>query len=185
MAEAGALQTVWWTPTCSSSPARPTRARPLAPKPPHRRSRAAPAGVRLARSLRGRPTRHAVLDVDWHVCGEYRHKLTEQDYGWLAMMHKMDRGEVVWVDVLLNKDGNAVLPRAGRGRDRPGRPQDGGRRPGRAGRGPRHPDHQRRRHRLDRLPAGPARRGAEGGKPAADWLQARWRQKHPPVRRAK
>ena len=33
------------------------------------------------------PTRHAVLDVDWHVCGEYRHKLTEQDYGWLAMMH--------------------------------------------------------------------------------------------------
>ncbi len=46
----------------------------------------------------------------WHVCGEYRHKLTEQDYGWLAMMHKMDRGEVVWVDVLLNKDGNAVLP---------------------------------------------------------------------------
>ena len=56
------------------------------------------------------PTRHAVLDVDWHVCGEYRHKLTEQDYGWLAMMHKMDRGEVVWVDVLLNKDGNAVLP---------------------------------------------------------------------------
>ena len=56
------------------------------------------------------PTRHAVLDVDWHVCGEYRHKLTEQDYGWLAMMHKMDRGEVVWVDVLLDKNGNAVLP---------------------------------------------------------------------------
>ena len=55
-------------------------------------------------------TRHAVLDVDWHVCGEYRHKLTDQDYGWLAMMHKMDRGEVVWVDVLLDKDGNAVLP---------------------------------------------------------------------------
>ena len=51
--------------------------------------------------------------------------------------------------------------------DRPGRPQDGGRRPGRAGRGPRHPDHQRRRHRLDRLPADPAHRGAEGGKPAA------------------
>jgi hypothetical protein len=49
------------------------------------------------------PTRHAVLDVDWHVCGEYRHKLTEQDYGWLAMMHKMDRNEVVWVDVLLDK----------------------------------------------------------------------------------
>jgi len=56
------------------------------------------------------PTRHAVLDVDWNVCGEYRHKLTEQDYGWLAMMHKMDRGEVVWVDVLLDKNGNAVLP---------------------------------------------------------------------------
>lgn len=56
------------------------------------------------------PARHAILDVDWHVCGEYRHKLTEQDYGWLAMVHKMDRGEVVWVDVLPDKDGNAVLP---------------------------------------------------------------------------
>jgi len=56
------------------------------------------------------PARHAVLDVDWHVCGEYRHKLTEQDYGWLAMMHKIDRNEVVWVDVRLDADGNAVLP---------------------------------------------------------------------------
>ncbi len=26
------------------------------------------------------------------------------------MMHKMDRGEIVWVDVLLDKNGNAVLP---------------------------------------------------------------------------
>ncbi len=56
------------------------------------------------------PTRHAVLDVDWHVCATCRYKLTDQDYGWLAMMHKMDRGEVVWVDVLLDKNGNAVLP---------------------------------------------------------------------------
>lgn len=58
------------------------------------------------------PTRHAVLDTDWHVCSEYQHKLSEQDYGWLAMMHKIDRNEVVWVDVALDPDGNAVLPPA-------------------------------------------------------------------------
>ena len=56
------------------------------------------------------PARHAVLDAGWHVCGEYGHKLSEQDYGWLVMMHKIDRNEVVWVDVQPDADGNAVLP---------------------------------------------------------------------------
>lgn len=58
------------------------------------------------------PARHAVLDTGWHVCGEYGHKLSEQDYGWLVMMHKIDHGQVVWVDVRLDTDGNAVLPPA-------------------------------------------------------------------------
>ena len=56
------------------------------------------------------PARHAVLDAGWHVCGEYGHKLSEQDYGWLVMMHKIDHNEVVWVDVQPDADGNAVLP---------------------------------------------------------------------------
>ena len=56
------------------------------------------------------PARHAVLDAGWQVCGEYGHKLSEQDYGWLVMMHKIDRNEVVWVDVQPDADGNAVLP---------------------------------------------------------------------------
>ena len=55
------------------------------------------------------PTRHAVLDVDWHVCGEYRHKLTEQDYGWLALMAKRDRNEVVWVGLEHDANGHALL----------------------------------------------------------------------------
>lgn len=56
------------------------------------------------------PTRLAVLDYDWHVCEEYQHKLTEQDYGWLALMAKMDRNEVAWVSIDVDADGNAVLP---------------------------------------------------------------------------
>ena len=58
------------------------------------------------------PARHAVLDAGWQVCGEYGHKLSEQDYGWLVMMHKIDHNEVVWVDVQPDADGNAVLPPA-------------------------------------------------------------------------
>ena len=131
-------------------------------------------------------TRHAVLDVDWHVCGEYRHKLTEQDYGWLAMMHKMDRGEVVWVDVLLNKDGNAVLP------------------PELAEAVTDLADRKMVAAALAALDAGHATRitnasdtdwidcrqalravGMEVENLLPDWLQARWRQKHPPARRAK
>ena len=57
------------------------------------------------------PTRHAVLDAGWQVCGEYGHKLSEQDYGWLVMMHKIDHNEVVWVDVQPDADGNAVCRR--------------------------------------------------------------------------
>lgn len=56
------------------------------------------------------PERHAVLDWDWHICGEYQDNLTEQDYGWLAMMRKKDRNEVAWVGLEVDQDRNAVLP---------------------------------------------------------------------------
>lgn len=62
-------------------------------------------------------SRHAILDWDWHICGEYlnpksmkRDKLTEQDYGWLALMAKKDRNEVVWVGLDMDADGHAILP---------------------------------------------------------------------------
>ena len=64
----------------------------------------------MSTSREADPARHAVLDAGWHVCGEYGHKLSEQDYGWLVMMHKIDHNEVVWVDVQPDADGNAVLP---------------------------------------------------------------------------
>lgn len=54
-------------------------------------------------------TRHAVLDWDWHICAEYQNKLTEQDYGWLALMSKRDKNEVVWVGLEMDADGHAVL----------------------------------------------------------------------------
>lgn len=56
------------------------------------------------------PQRHAVLDWDWHICSEYQHKLTEQDYGWLALMKKRDKSEVVWVGIQMDEHGHAVLP---------------------------------------------------------------------------
>lgn len=56
------------------------------------------------------PQRHAVLDWDWHICSEYQNKLTEQDYGWLALMHKRDKTEVVWVGIEVDEHGHAVLP---------------------------------------------------------------------------
>ena len=55
-------------------------------------------------------TRHAVLDYDWKICGEYQNKLTEQDYGWLVMMRKRDSNEVVWVGLEMDADGHAILP---------------------------------------------------------------------------
>ncbi len=55
-------------------------------------------------------SRHAVLDWDWHLCGEYRNKLSEQDYGWLALMAKRDRNEVIWVGLATDTNGHAVLP---------------------------------------------------------------------------
>lgn len=54
--------------------------------------------------------RHAVLDWDWHICSEYQNKLTEQDYGWLAVMAKKDRNEVVWVGLNMDEHGHATLP---------------------------------------------------------------------------
>ncbi|MCY1294122.1 hypothetical protein D9M69_343030 [compost metagenome] len=58
------------------------------------------------------PQRHAVLDWGWHICTEYQNKLTEQDYGWLALMHKRDKSEVVWVGIEVDEHGHAVLPPA-------------------------------------------------------------------------
>ncbi|MBF0622154.1 MAG: hypothetical protein HQL54_09545 [Magnetococcales bacterium] len=53
--------------------------------------------------------RHAVMDWDWLICGEYQNKLTEQDFGLLSMMAKHDRGEVVWISLSTDSDGHAVL----------------------------------------------------------------------------
>ena len=56
--------------------------------------------------------RHAVLDWNWHIGAEYGKKLTEQDYGWLAIMAKKDRNEVVWVGFEVDADDHALLPPA-------------------------------------------------------------------------
>jgi len=132
------------------------------------------------------PARHAVLDVDWLVCGEYRHKLTEQDYGWLAMMHKMDRGEVVWVDLLLDRNGNAVLPPelAAAVTDLADRKMvaaalaalDAG-----------HPCRLVNASDTDWIDCESALHavGLEVEHLLPAWLHARWRRKHPPERRAK
>lgn len=57
-------------------------------------------------------SRQAVLDWDWRICTEYTNKLSEQDYGWLALMAKKDRNEVVWVGLDVDAEGKATLPRA-------------------------------------------------------------------------
>lgn len=55
--------------------------------------------------------RSVVLDWDWHICNEYQNKLNlEQDYGWLAIMSKKDRNEVVWVGFDVDVNGHAALP---------------------------------------------------------------------------
>lgn len=55
--------------------------------------------------------RNVVLDWDWHIGSEYQNKLNlEQDYGWLAIMSKKDRNEVVWVGVDVDANGHAMLP---------------------------------------------------------------------------
>lgn len=55
--------------------------------------------------------RSVVLDWDWHICSEYQNKLNlEQDYGWLAIMAKRDRNEVVWVGIEVDANGHATLP---------------------------------------------------------------------------
>jgi len=53
--------------------------------------------------------RQVVLDYDWRICSEYQNKLGDQDYGWLAVMAKQDRGEVVWVSLEVDVDGHAIL----------------------------------------------------------------------------
>lgn len=55
------------------------------------------------------PSRHVVLDYGWDICAEYQNKLGEQDYGWLALMAKRDRNEVVWVGLEHDADGHALL----------------------------------------------------------------------------
>ena len=62
------------------------------------------------RAFEGDSSRHAVIDWDWHVCSEYQNKLSDQDYGWLALMAKRDRNEVVWVGLTIDQHGHAVLP---------------------------------------------------------------------------
>ncbi len=57
----------------------------------------------------GDSERHAVLDWDWHICGEYLRNLSEQDYGWLALMRKRDKNEVVWVGLNMDANGHALL----------------------------------------------------------------------------
>ena len=61
------------------------------------------------------PNRLVVIDWDWRICGEYLNKknydgITEQDYGWLAIMSKRDRDEVVWIGFDVDNDGTAILP---------------------------------------------------------------------------
>lgn len=56
------------------------------------------------------PQRHMVLDMEWRICTEYGKKLTEQDYGWLALMRKIDKSEVAWVSIEIDEHGHAVLP---------------------------------------------------------------------------
>lgn len=53
--------------------------------------------------------RSVVLDYGWHIQGEYQNKLSEQNYGWLAIMAKQDRGQVVWIGLELDPAGHAVL----------------------------------------------------------------------------
>ena len=58
----------------------------------------------------GDVSRHAALDWNRLLLGEYQNKLTGQDYGLLAMLGKLDRNEVVWVGLTVDVDGHAVLP---------------------------------------------------------------------------
>lgn len=56
--------------------------------------------------------RHVVLDIDWLICKEYQRNLTDQDYGWLAIMAKYDHEEVIWTELRSDADGHALLPSA-------------------------------------------------------------------------
>ncbi len=52
----------------------------------------------------------AVLDFQRGIYGEYRNKLKPMDYGILAIVEKIQRGTVRYVNVAYDRDGNAVLP---------------------------------------------------------------------------
>jgi len=54
--------------------------------------------------------RHVILDYNWRICSEYCNKLTDQDYGWMAIMAKYDRNEVVWIAIDVDVDGHGVVP---------------------------------------------------------------------------
>ncbi|MBF0172115.1 MAG: hypothetical protein HQL83_01580 [Magnetococcales bacterium] len=55
--------------------------------------------------------RYIVLDHHWLILTEYGNKLNvDQDYAYLAMMAKQDRGEVLWVGFEVDPHGHAVLP---------------------------------------------------------------------------
>lgn len=61
--------------------------------------------------LKSDSSRNIVLDWDWHICGEYQKKLNqEQDFGFLAVIAKIDRNEVTWIGLEVDSDGHAVLP---------------------------------------------------------------------------
>lgn len=55
-------------------------------------------------------SRNAVIDWDWRICDEYKKKLCEQDYGWLAIAGKIDRQEITWVGLDMDENGHALLP---------------------------------------------------------------------------
>ncbi|MBF0163694.1 MAG: hypothetical protein HQM01_04145 [Magnetococcales bacterium] len=52
---------------------------------------------------------HIVLDGGL-ILDEYGNKLTEQDYGLLVVLKKINQGHVIWVQIHKDLDGHAVLP---------------------------------------------------------------------------
>jgi hypothetical protein len=58
------------------------------------------------------PERKVILDWGWHICGEYQNKLGDQDYGFLAILGKLDRQEVIHIGLEVDGNGHANLPEA-------------------------------------------------------------------------
>lgn len=61
-------------------------------------------------AFREDPLRRLVLDEDMKIYGEYRNKLTDQDFGLLAVHQKMASAELV--RVAYDADGHGVVPEA-------------------------------------------------------------------------